>query len=135
MPNRQEKLDRLKLLAAQVIVEEIDMAAIRARSLANLDRWNANGTWVSAHDEWRTLMTAGSDEAIIAAMTGLDQNANRLRQSPPYAGLISEEKCRELLKKVGLKPPSKRAIAAAERLSDEDRANAAVDRLFTEPVR
>ena len=46
MPNCQEILDRLKLLAVQVIFEEIDTAVIRARSLANRDRWNAAGTWI-----------------------------------------------------------------------------------------
>jgi hypothetical protein len=101
MTNRQEILDRFKLLAAMTIVETVDLATIRAQSLSNLDRWNANGVWVSAHDEWRALMTYGSDADVIAAMTGPDENSNRLRQSSPYPGLISQEKRHELLESVG----------------------------------
>lgn len=120
MPNRHEKLDRLKLLSAIAILEEYDLSTIRATSLTNLDRWTARGTWVSAFDEWRVLMSTGSDAAVISAMTGLDEESNRLRQSPPYTGLIKPEARRALLKQVGLKPPSKKAVAAAENfLADE----------------
>lgn len=116
MPNRHEKLDQLKLLTAIAVLEQTDMPTIRAHSLSNLDRWNAKGVWVSAHDEWRALMTSGTDKEVVAAMTGLDQNSNRLRQSPPYVGLIKQETRRALLKKVGLKVPSEKAVATAERL-------------------
>lgn len=121
MPNRHEKLDKLKLLSALAILKENDLPTIRATSLANLDRWVAKGTWVSAFDEWRVLMSTGSDEDVISVMTGLDENSNRLRQSPPYAGLIAPETRRTLLKKVGLKPPSKKAVEAAERFLVEEK--------------
>lgn len=84
----QTDLDQFKLRAAQAIVATFDMARIRQKSLANLDRWNAQGVWCSAHDEWRSLMTSGSDADIIAVMTGENEYANRLRQSPPYSGLL-----------------------------------------------
>ncbi|NIA56197.1 hypothetical protein HAV22_21425 [Massilia sp. TW-1] len=119
MQNRHEQLDKLKLLTATAVLQEVDMATIRARSLANLDRWNAKGTWVSAHDEWRALMTSGTDEEVKAVMTGTDQNSNRLRQSPPYAGLIKPETRKALLREVGMSPPSKRAIAVAKSLLDD----------------
>jgi hypothetical protein len=101
MPNRHEILDRFKILAAKDIVENVDLPTIRSRSLSNLDRWNANGVWVSAHDEWRALMAHGTDAEVIAAMTGPDQRSNRLRQSPPYVGLITEDRRQELLKLAG----------------------------------
>lgn len=116
MPGRHEKLDKLKLLTAIAVLEEASMSTIRARSLFNLDRWNRQGAWVSAHDEWRALMTSGTDEEVIAVMGGQDENSNRLRQSPPYVGLINPDTRRKLLKKVGLKPPSKRAAELAESL-------------------
>jgi hypothetical protein len=120
MPNRHEKLDRLKLLSAMAILKEYDLSTIRQTSLANLDRWIAKGTWVSAFDEWRKLMSTGSDAEVISTMTGLDERSNRLRQSPPYAGLIKPETRRALLKSVGLKPPSKKAVEAAERFLAEE---------------
>jgi hypothetical protein len=119
MPGRQAKLDELKRLTAVAVLEEATMAAIRAKSLANLDRWNANGVWVSAHDEWRALMTSETDAQIIATMSGRDENSNRLRQSAPYVGLIDPHTRLKLMKQVGLKPPSKKAAANADRVLAE----------------
>ena len=115
------KLDQLKLLSARAVLEAVDLPTIRAKSLANLDRWNANGVWCSAHDEWRLLMSQGSDEAIIAVMTGLNEKSNRLRQSPPYVGLVTREKRRSLLVEAGLPVPSPEAEARANAvLNDEN---------------
>lgn len=86
--NTHEKLDDKKLHLARMVVRLVSMDKIRKKSLDNLRRWNENGVWVSAHDEWRTLLEQGSDEEVIAVMTGTDQRSNRLRQSPPYSGLI-----------------------------------------------
>lgn len=89
--NSHMRLDRFKRLAAAAIVARCDISLIRSHSLANLDRWIASGTWVSAFDEWRQLLTRGTDEQIQAVMTGSDEYANRLRQSPPYTGLLPED--------------------------------------------
>lgn len=83
-------LERSKRRIAQALLKQTDLATIRRESLANLDRWKANGVWVSALDEWRQLMTQGSDEEVIAAMTGQDERSTRLRASAPYSGLLDE---------------------------------------------
>lgn len=88
--NRQDAQDRRKLTMAKRIVEQFPLALIRQRSLENLDRWQRNGVWVSAFDEWRVLLEHGSDEQVIAVMKGEDQTSNRLRQSAPYAGLLKQ---------------------------------------------
>lgn len=98
-PNQQTLLDAKKLASAERVLRCCTIDQIRRKSLANIARWNSNGTWVSAHDEWRLLMEQGTDEEISAVMTGTDQRCNRLRQSPPYVGLvepvsINEIKCR-----------------------------------------
>lgn len=113
------ELDHLKLLSARAVLAAVDLSTIRAKSLANLDRWNSNGVWCSAHDEWRLLLSQGSDEAIIAVMTGLNENANRLRQSPPYVGLVTREKRRSLLVEAGLSLPSLEAEARASAILNE----------------
>lgn len=87
-PNAQDRLDTRKLQTAKLILQNFSMTEIRNKSIENIRRWNANGVWVSAHDEWSCLMSEGSDEQVIAAMTGDDERANRLRQSPPYCGLL-----------------------------------------------
>lgn len=87
-PNRQTLLDAKKLASAKRVVQCCTVDQIRRKSLANIERWNSKGTWVSAYDEWRLLMESGSDQEIIAVMTGSDERCNRLRQSPPYVGLV-----------------------------------------------
>ena len=69
---------------------------IRAQSLANLERWQQAGSWVSAYDEWRQLLLTGDDGAMFAAMLGRDERCNRLRQSPPYVGLLPRDEVRAL---------------------------------------
>ena len=88
--NPHDRIDEFKLRAAVAVLERTDMPTIRSVGLANLDQWASKGVWVSAHDEWRALLTTGTDDAITHAMTSRDQNANRLRQSPPYPGLLDE---------------------------------------------
>ena len=87
--NAQSRLDAHKLELAQTVLRSVDMDTLRRRSLANLKRWRENGSWCSAFAEWEKLMAMDSDAAVVATMTGSDENANRLRQSAPYAGLLA----------------------------------------------
>lgn len=87
--NAHDLLDVKKLSSAKEVLETNTLAEIRRRSLANLDRWKSLGVWVSAHEEWRALLQEGSDQELIGVMTGTDQRSNRLRQSPPYTGLLN----------------------------------------------
>jgi antitoxin component of MazEF toxin-antitoxin module len=95
----QQKLDELKRELALAVVRHFTPREIRAQSLANLYRWKRQGVWVSAYDEWRELIERGDDGEMYAAMLGRDDRANRLRQSPPYAGLLSREEVRKLNEK------------------------------------
>lgn len=88
--NQQDVQDRRKLVMARRIVERFPMGLIRKRSLDNIERWQKQGVWVSAFDEWRKILTQGSDEQVLAVMTGEDQVSNRLRQSAPYSGFLTQ---------------------------------------------
>ena len=94
--NAQSQLDSFKLELAQAVLRAVDMTALRRGSLANLERWRANGSWCSAFAEWQELMASGSDAEVIAAMTGTDETANRLRQSAPYVGLLPRKSAEHL---------------------------------------
>jgi hypothetical protein len=85
----QAELDAKKLHRAIHLLANFPISTIRAKSLENIQRWVANGTWVSALDEWHDIMLSGADDDVIGAMTGTDERSNRLRQSPPYVGLLS----------------------------------------------
>jgi antitoxin component of MazEF toxin-antitoxin module len=86
-----EGLDELKLKLACEVVSRYTPNLIRAHSLANLSRWRKSGAWVSAYAEWQEILERSSDGDLFAAMLGRDENSNRLRQSPPYVGLLPRE--------------------------------------------
>jgi hypothetical protein len=50
---------------------------------------------VSAYEEW-TQILRGDDGALFAAMLGRDERSNRLRQSPPYVGMLPREEVMKL---------------------------------------
>lgn len=94
--NSHQALDRLKRAIALEVVRRFDAPQIRAQILANLHRWRSKGTWVAAFDEWKRIAESGDDGALFAAMLGSDDNANRLRQSMPYTGLLPQDVIRRL---------------------------------------
>jgi antitoxin component of MazEF toxin-antitoxin module len=91
-----QELDELRRTMALAIVRQFTPGQIRAQLLANLHRWKRQDVWVSAFDEWREIAERGDDGELFAAMLGRDEDAVRLRQSAPYAGLLSQEEVRKL---------------------------------------
>ena len=91
-----EVLDELKRDLALAIVRRFTPREIRAQSLANLHRWKRQGAWVSAYDEWQAILTTGDDGVLFATLLGRDERSDRLRQSPPYVGLLPREEVKRL---------------------------------------
>lgn len=89
--NSHEILDEFKLRLAEATLRCADLQTIRTKSLSNLQRWKEKGTWGPAYDEWWKLMVIGSDAEVMAAMTSPDEDANRMRQSPPYVGIVDQD--------------------------------------------
>jgi antitoxin component of MazEF toxin-antitoxin module len=89
-------LDAHKRSLATSVVTRFSPLLIRAHSLANLHRWKKAGAWVSAYGEWQKILESGSDGELFAVMLGRDEEANRLRQSPPYVGLLPRDEVRKL---------------------------------------
>ena len=81
---------------ALAVVRSFTPAQICAQILANLHRWKLQDTWVSAFDEWQDIAQAGDDGWLFSAMLGRDEDAVRLRQSAPYAGLLPYSEVRKL---------------------------------------
>ncbi|HMH87198.1 MAG TPA: AbrB/MazE/SpoVT family DNA-binding domain-containing protein [Steroidobacteraceae bacterium] len=96
-----EVLDELKRSLSLAVVRRCTPPEIRAQSLANMYRWKKQGTWVSAYDEWTAILQNGSDGELFAAMLGRDDNSNRLRQSMPYVGLLSQEEVKKIHDEAG----------------------------------
>jgi antitoxin component of MazEF toxin-antitoxin module len=91
-----EALDEFKRLLSLSVVRRCSALEIRAQSLANLHRWKQQGTWVSAYDEWTQILQTGNDGELFEAMLGRDDRSNRLRQSMPYVGLLSQEEVNKI---------------------------------------
>lgn len=89
-------LDELKRSLSLAVIRRCTPQEIRAQCLANLHRWKNQGTWVSAYDEWTQILQKGSDGELFAAMLGRDDTSNRLRQSMPYVGLLSQEEVKRI---------------------------------------
>lgn len=89
-------LDELKRRLAAAVAARFTPNLIRAHSFANLHRWKESGVWVSAYDEWKEILESGDDGELFAAMLGHDERANRLRQSPPYVGLLPRDEVKRL---------------------------------------
>ncbi len=95
----QEALDELKRDLALAVVRRFTPREIRAQSLSNLHRWQQQDMWIPAYDEWRALIERGDDGELYAAMLSREEWANRLRQSPPYVGLLPRDEVRKLNEK------------------------------------
>jgi antitoxin component of MazEF toxin-antitoxin module len=89
-------LDEHKRKLAAAVATRFPANAIRAHSLANLHRWRKAGAWVTAYDEWADILRSGDDGSLFAAMLGRDERSNRLRQSPPYVGLLPRDEVAKL---------------------------------------
>ncbi len=91
-----EARDELKRKLAVAVIARFALNFVRRHSLANLRRWKVRGTWVSAYDEWKRILESNDDGELYLAMLGRDERSNRLRQSPPYAGLLPRDEVRRL---------------------------------------
>jgi antitoxin component of MazEF toxin-antitoxin module len=89
-------LDELKRKLASEVVSRFTPNLIRAQGLANLSRWRKNGVWGPVYAEWQEILETAGNGDLFAAMLGRDENSNRLRQSPPYVGLLPRDVVRRL---------------------------------------
>lgn len=94
--NEHDILDEIKRRRAAAVLGILSIENIRSLGLANIARWQHQGVYCSAFDEWKVLLTSGSDDEIKEMMTSTGQKANRLRQSPPYVGILNQETSTEI---------------------------------------
>lgn len=64
------------------------------KAVGNLNSWlesRSHPTPGSAHQEWRGLLQTLTPEEIAALIVSNDEDAARLRQSSPFAGILSPQ--------------------------------------------
>jgi antitoxin component of MazEF toxin-antitoxin module len=91
-----QELDEHKRRLAAAVASRFTAQHIRAHGLGNLHRWKSNGVWNSAYDDWKKLLEHADDGELFAVLLGRDEHSNRLRQSPPFVGMLPREEVRRL---------------------------------------
>jgi len=82
-----------RLVAERFRQEPVEVIRL---ALKNLERWHQLGVECDDFEVWRNLLDGPSHE-IVEALTGSSEDATRLRQSSPFAGLIPDEDRRRIL--------------------------------------
>jgi hypothetical protein len=96
----QARLDEIKRLIGVRLLERHSLEEIRRHGLQNLARWRAQQAWSPAYEEWRGLLEQASDGMLRHLLVSRDPEANRLRQSMPYVGLLPRDEVRALNEEV-----------------------------------
>ena len=89
------RLDERSLALHAAVAEKIQFnPALVEKARANLSRWRTslNGSWL---DEWQAILD-GPIEGVIACLRDRSERAVRLRQSSPFAGLLSAQERRAI---------------------------------------
>lgn len=95
-PTGKPGIEEFRIAIARTILDRFSLQEVRQKSLENLSRWKAQGTWSRPYDEWMKLMRDGSDTEVVTAMTSLQEMPSRLRGASPYPGLLDEDTVRTL---------------------------------------
>lgn len=85
----QQSLEMHRRIAARL---ERDPDAVLAKAFANLDRWqerHRGSALEPVFQEWRELLGSMSPAVLAAFITAGDERATRMRQSSPFAGVLS----------------------------------------------
>ncbi|PKM16338.1 MAG: hypothetical protein CVV12_03575 [Gammaproteobacteria bacterium HGW-Gammaproteobacteria-2] len=95
--NDHHRLDQRSLALHQAIAGALrrDPSLVQ-KAKGNLDRWEktAPGPWIA---EWRAVLD-GPFDALLALLVASDENAVRMRQSSPFAGVLTEAERRAIYK-------------------------------------
>ncbi len=106
MSNHQN-IDLRSLAMDQMTAEKLlANPALVDRGLANLDRWlkTCSPGVRPVLIEWQALLQRPLPE-VISVLRSTDQRATRLRQSSPFAGLLSVSERTEILKRFPTREP------------------------------
>ena len=89
------RLDERSLALHQLVAEKLRAApALLDKARANVRRWQeANESPSPALTEWAQILRSPAND-VLALLTERSPRATRLRQSSPFAGILTEEERR-----------------------------------------
>ncbi|CAN5693053.1 hypothetical protein BH20VER1_BH20VER1_03790 [soil metagenome] len=90
---RSLAFDRVTAAKIEAAPELVEIA------MANLERWlkTCSPAVRPALEEWQLLLS-GPREQLLATLHGTDERAARLRQSTPFAGILTTEERTEIIR-------------------------------------
>ena len=93
------RLDERSLALHQLVAEKVQADPVLLdKARENVRRWqNANGGASPALAEWAQILAAPASQ-VIALLAERSERATRLRQSSPFAGILTEEERRTIYK-------------------------------------
>lgn len=98
MDHRQ--VDERSLAFGRLLAERIsEHPELIARARATATRWlqTSSARSAPALHEWLEVLN-GPSEGVLHLLTGRDERATRLRQSNPFAGVLSPQERNEILR-------------------------------------
>jgi hypothetical protein len=89
------RLDERSLALHQLVAAKVQAAPVLLdRARENLRRWQEASEIASpAHAEWAQVLASPTRD-VVALLVERSERATRLRQSSPFAGILSEEERR-----------------------------------------
>ncbi len=91
------RLDERSLALHQLVAEKVQAdPALLDKARGNIRRWQeANGSLSPPQAEWEQILSGPVDE-ITAFLVERSERATRLRQSSPFAGILTEDERRAI---------------------------------------
>lgn len=83
--------ERSHALALRVADKLRGQPVLVEHALGNLNRWEQARGPRPAYAEWRRILTESSVDDIIALLSERSERADRLRQSTPFTGILSQD--------------------------------------------
>jgi len=91
------RLDERSLALHQLVAQKVQaVPALLDKARENMRRWQeASGSPSLAYAEWEQILSAPVDE-VAAFLAERSERATRLRQSSPFAGILTEAERRAI---------------------------------------
>ena len=102
-----DQIDRRSLALACLVADKLErQPELLDLARHNLERWMAQteGAPLRAHTEWRELLDRLSPSALLEMLRSDTEEARRLRQSSPFAGLLSPQERWRILREYETQP-------------------------------
>jgi hypothetical protein len=92
------RLDERSLALHRLVAEKISAdPALLDKARANVRRWQAaSGEPSLALSEWEHILDAAPVDEVVALLIERSERATRLRQSSPFAGILTEAERRTI---------------------------------------